>query len=277
MNYQPIQVGERKWHIQTFGQGTHCLIALHGFGEDGSVFAPWEPALEKDFRLIAVDLPFHGRAIDWPLDRFQADDLISLIDYLPQYFSCGSYSLIGHSLGGRLILSCWQMLRKRPISIWLLAPDGLATRRLGMISWVPAGLRTWLGRHMEKQAAFWLQLAGIIHKIGMIDAFSMRYLRLHLSTPARRRRLMGIWNTLPYFPINIKSLLLAAQQNKPPIYLAMGDKDELIAWQRLEGLLGQWPEGKLFLLKDTGHNLINNFDVELLQKKIDLGQSGPID
>lgn len=268
MKYQQLKVGERHWHTYFFGTGAHGLIALHGFGESGHAFFAWEEELSADFTLIAVDLPFHGGASDWPAVGFGPDEVLSLIDHLLLHYSCKSYSLIGYSLGARIVEAVRPRLKKIPDGIWLLAPDGLATRRLALVNIFPLSLRSWIGKRIEKQVSLWLHLARRLYQIGVLDTFSVRYLRSQLADPLRRRRLMGVWASLPRLPIHKKKLLQAAIEAEPPIYLVIGRKDELIGWNNLKTWLEQWPEDKLYVFENQGHRLINEAVVRLLSKKI---------
>lgn len=252
-----MQVGECHWHIYTAGTGTHCLIALHGFGEAGDTFSDWPDVLGKAYTFIAVDLPYHGRATEWPDVGFQPGDFLELVDAIVAQFACHTYSLLGHSLGGRIVQCIWPDLKQTPDNIWLLAPDGLATRRMGILKLFPAGLRKWIAGKVGKQSSFWLGAAARLHQLGVIDAFSLRYLRYHLANPERRRRLMGVWTSLHYFPVNKEKLLQAALAESPLIHLVIGQKDALIDWQKIEGWLAQWPSDQLHVLRNEGHGLIS--------------------
>jgi pimeloyl-ACP methyl ester carboxylesterase len=75
------------------------MILLHGGLGSGEMFGPILPALEKDHRVIAVDLQGHGRTvdIDRPIDvALMADDIGALIDHL----GLEKPDLVGYSLGG---------------------------------------------------------------------------------------------------------------------------------------------------------------------------------
>lgn len=268
LKHQQLQVGKHQWYFYTLGNGPHCLIALHGFGEAGKAFAGWEQALGEDCTLIAIDLPFHGRATEWSRSNFDADELVQLIDHLPSTLQCKKYSLIGHSLGGRIVQHIWPRLQRTPASVWLLAPDGLATRRLGLLKHVPAGTRRWISRRFNEKAAFWLRWTTRLNKMGLIDAFSHRYMRYHLADQKRRRRLMGVWTSLKSFPLDKVRLLKSAHQADAPIHMVIGRMDELIDWKSLENWLAQWPKEQLHLFDNLGHELLTPEVMQLIVENL---------
>jgi pimeloyl-[acyl-carrier protein] methyl ester esterase len=78
------------------------LALLHGWGLNLRIWDGLAAALSQRFRVVAVDLPGHGRS-DWLPDRSslasqaeQVHEAVSAID--------GTYSLVGWSLGGQIAL-----------------------------------------------------------------------------------------------------------------------------------------------------------------------------
>ncbi|MCZ7436148.1 alpha/beta fold hydrolase [Micromonospora sp. WMMC241] len=100
MSYADVR-GLRVWY-EEHGAG-RPLVLLHGSYGSTETFAPVRSALVARRRLIAVDLPGHGRTVgaDRPL-RYEsmADDLAALLRHLdlPQV------DLLGYSLGGGVAL-----------------------------------------------------------------------------------------------------------------------------------------------------------------------------
>lgn len=266
MDPQHIHIDDRKWRFRSYGKGEHLLIAFHGFGEDGSIYATWEKELGEAFRIIAVDLPFHGGSTEWTAGTFHPDDLVAFITFIIEKHQPSAYSLLGHSFGARILIASWKKLIKQPTEIWLLAPDGLATRRLSVINQLPTWLRSWIARGMGKRYEIWIWLAQRMHRLGWVDAFSVRYVRHHLSTDYNRYRLMGSWLALPYFKIDRDQLLKEAVQEHTKLYLVLGKKDPLIDWGRLSNWLKKWPASNLYKL-DAGHNLINKEVASLIRSK----------
>ena len=122
--YKKYIVSYEKW-----GNGSETLIAFHGFGQSATIFSNIAPALEKNFTVYACSLFYHGES--------KLPNHISAGKPLPaEFFKEGllkfckqnnieKFSLMGYSLGGRLVLKLLEMIPERINSLLLLAPDGV--------------------------------------------------------------------------------------------------------------------------------------------------------
>jgi pyruvate dehydrogenase E2 component (dihydrolipoamide acetyltransferase) len=75
------------------------VVLIHGFGGDRLAWAGLTGPLSRHRRTIAVDLPGHGAAAEWPepVDaRVCATALAASLDAM----GIGSATLVGHSMGG---------------------------------------------------------------------------------------------------------------------------------------------------------------------------------
>jgi len=93
-----------RWEVRVRGTGVPLLL-LHGFTGRGSGWGTLATALARQFRLIVVDLPGHGRSgIPPDPDRAgverSADDLASIL----QREGCAPAHVLGYSLGARVAL-----------------------------------------------------------------------------------------------------------------------------------------------------------------------------
>src|SRR5690606_2199861 len=88
----------------TAGSGDELLICFHGFGESASRFTCMEPALGNMFTIVALDMPFHGHTT-WSEGRdVEQEDLEALIKKILERFGKQRFSLMGYSMGGRLVM-----------------------------------------------------------------------------------------------------------------------------------------------------------------------------
>lgn len=86
------------------GSGKENLVMLHGFMENLSIWNDMEMTLSKDFKLIKIDLPGHGKSpvsseihtMEW-----MAGEVKKIADEL----GLGSFHLLGHSMGGYIALA----------------------------------------------------------------------------------------------------------------------------------------------------------------------------
>lgn len=97
-------IGEVEYYYQEAGRGEPALL-LHGFTGSSQSWTGIMPALEMNFRLIAVDLLGHGKS-SAPEDPMcyrmekAAEDLVLLLDQI----ASRPIHLLGYSMGGRLAL-----------------------------------------------------------------------------------------------------------------------------------------------------------------------------
>ena len=83
--------------VTSLGTGPR-LVALHGFTQDASLWAPLAPWLTRDRELCSVDLPGHGKSTGLSMDLAQAADAVA------QLAETGPIDLVGYSLGARVAL-----------------------------------------------------------------------------------------------------------------------------------------------------------------------------
>ncbi len=114
------------------GQGLP-LVFLHAFPLNRTMWAPQEEALSRKFRVITVDLRGHGES-DAPLWRYTldqfADDVRSLLDHL----SVPRAVLVGLSMGGYLIFSCYRRFPDR-IKALVLADTRAEADKPEVLTW----------------------------------------------------------------------------------------------------------------------------------------------
>jgi len=99
-----VEVDGLRWEVRTRGVGIPLLL-IHGFTGRGSSWGAHATAFARDFRVIVVDLPGHGRS-GMPVDSCRssiersADDLAAIL----RDFGAAPAHVLGYSLGARVAL-----------------------------------------------------------------------------------------------------------------------------------------------------------------------------
>ncbi len=77
------------------------LLALHGWLDNAASFIAVAPLLANDFRVIALDLPGHGRSAHLPpgVTRYHATDYADHVLNAADALQLQRFDLLGHSLG----------------------------------------------------------------------------------------------------------------------------------------------------------------------------------
>ncbi|NPD25204.1 2-succinyl-6-hydroxy-2,4-cyclohexadiene-1-carboxylate synthase [Corallococcus exiguus] len=88
----------------SWGEGPHTLLALHGFTGSGATFEHLRPLLGRSVRVVAVDLPGHGRT---PLpEKAGRDGFLETVEAVVGLARelGGQVDLLGYSQGARVAL-----------------------------------------------------------------------------------------------------------------------------------------------------------------------------
>jgi pimeloyl-ACP methyl ester carboxylesterase len=78
------------------------LLALHGWLDNAASFLPMAPLLSR-YRLVALDMPGHGRSFHYP-DAGEYTSFTALLDILAAADALGwtRFAVLGHSMGGAI-------------------------------------------------------------------------------------------------------------------------------------------------------------------------------
>jgi len=246
-----LQLDGLSYHVEVAGDGPPLLL-LHGFTGCAAVWRPFLPAWARRRRIVAVDLPGHGRT-DAPRDPARcrtervADDLCRLMDRL----SIGKAAVLGYSMGGRLALS-----------LAMLAPERVSALIVesGSPGLADAGERLARARQDE-------ELAARIERDG-VEAFVDDWENLPLFSTVRRMpervrhelRRMRLANRPDGLAASLRGMGTGVQPSwwdrlpslAVPVQLIVGELDgkfRRIA-ERMQALL---PDARLAVVPDAGH------------------------
>ena len=91
-------------HYEISGNGKENLVLLHGFMENLTIWADMEKTLSKDFKLIKIDLPGHGKSEVY--GEIQTMELMAEeVDKITTHLDLPKFHLLGHSMGGYTTLA----------------------------------------------------------------------------------------------------------------------------------------------------------------------------
>lgn len=110
-----------KIHYKSWGKGSDALVFVHGWTCDMTYFAEQIPHFAKSGRVIAIDLPGHGksdaREIDYTQPLF-AESIARVLDRAKVKRAV----IVGHSMGTPVARQFYRMYPKRTLGI--VALDG---------------------------------------------------------------------------------------------------------------------------------------------------------
>ena len=110
-----------KLHSATAGKGSKTVILVHGWTCDDTTWTSQVPVLSKDFRVITLDLPGHGKS-GMP-KQFSMDGFARAVEAVRAEAKADKVVLVGHSMGTPVIV---QYARLFPAHVaGLVFVDGL--------------------------------------------------------------------------------------------------------------------------------------------------------
>lgn len=123
-----VEVNGIRWAYREYnGESEHVLVIVHGFMGSSYDFHLLNSALieEQDIRIIAVDLPGFGQS-DKTLDYVYTshNHAIQLGHFLAQ-LDIHSYTLVGHSMGGDVVIRHTTLYPDQVKRLILIAAAGL--------------------------------------------------------------------------------------------------------------------------------------------------------
>src|ERR1700686_4502648 len=86
-------------HWSSAGKGNKTVILVHGWTCDESTWTSKVPVLSKEYRVITVDLPGHGKSAmpkDW---KFSMALFARAVDAVREEAKVNRAVLVGHSMG----------------------------------------------------------------------------------------------------------------------------------------------------------------------------------
>ncbi len=103
-------------HYQVQGQGKPALIFIHGWCCDRSYWDAQLPYFAQKYKVVAIDLTGHGESgldrKEWTMGAF-GEDVVAVVNKL----NLEQVVLVGHSMGGPVILEAARRMPKRVIGL----------------------------------------------------------------------------------------------------------------------------------------------------------------
>jgi len=116
--------GLRVHFRDTGNKKSQALVLLHGFGSSLQTWDQWAGDLDRDFRVVRLDLAGFGLTGASPDNNYSDQaDVKRLANFLNQ-IGVENPVLVGHSMGGRIAWNFASEYPDRVKKLILLAPDG---------------------------------------------------------------------------------------------------------------------------------------------------------
>ena len=122
---QTIDVDGLKVHYKETGpEGAPALLLLHGFGSSLQAWDDWSVKLEQKYRVIRLDLPGFGLTGASPAHDYSEEKDLAILTHFADKLGLEKFSIIGHSMGGKMAWTLAATQPERVQALVLMAPDG---------------------------------------------------------------------------------------------------------------------------------------------------------
>jgi pimeloyl-ACP methyl ester carboxylesterase len=267
-----VDVRGMRQHVLTWGDpAAPAVLMLHGWMDVGASFQFLVDALRDDWHVVAPDLRGFGRS-QWQPQGYWFQDYVADLDALVEQFAADTpVRLVGHSLGGNIVMHYAGVRRDRVAAVVALDGFGIPFETPDV---APAKLAKWLDALREppefKPYASLGAVATRLQKTNarlsrdkaeFLAAWWARELpdgRAELSSDPRHKmpfptvyrmeEIFAVWES-----ITAPVLWVAAAQSDIPRWLDPAQAD---GHDRLDGIrarLAHVPTGTLAIVQDAGH------------------------
>jgi pimeloyl-ACP methyl ester carboxylesterase len=247
-----VSVAGLRLHVRdTVDKSAPVLILLHGFGSSLHTWDAWSAELEKQYRVIRLDLP--GAGLTGPDTSSVTGDYSDargfvVLQALMDQLGVVKASFIGNSIGGRI---AWGFAAKHPDRVnklVLIAPDGFASPgfEYGKAPNVPAVLG--LMRYTLPKALLKKNLEPAYGDAkNLSDETVNRYYDMMLVPGTRDAMLERMRQIMLSEPTPVLKTIAA------PTLLLWGTKDAMIPISNAQDYLKAMPNSRLVSLEGLGH------------------------
>lgn len=256
-------------HYRQFGNGPKLLFCFHGYGRESYTFSFLQRKLGDIFTIIAIDIPFHGLT-QWN------DELVLKPKYLSQFILTIrnslkkddlKFSLLGFSMGGRIVLHLTELLYANIERLILIAPDGLSFN-----FWRWLGSETLIGSkmlHYTIHHPAWLErLINKAEKWHVIHRNLADFIRYYIADDEHRTTLYNRWISMRKFIPDLSKLKRLINKNGIAVKMLFGAYDRVIPYTGGERFRQGIEDLATVEVLDAGHNLLSEVNVRKIAQLI---------
>ena len=239
-----------------YGEGAHTTIGFYGFNQSELVFRPFTQSLEKDYRFYCIDLFFHGKSV-WPHDEKVLSKELwkEIFDSFRTHEGIRSFSIIGFSLGAKVLLATLEAFPNAVKSVTMIAPDGI---RLN--AWYKLATKcqpfTYMFRQTIHRPWIFYRLIVFLERFHIVDKGLARFTRSQMKTKALRSKVFYSWMVYRAFSFSTTKIAAIINQHNISSTFILGESDKIINYPKIKNLLQKLDKYDLKTLPANHNNLL---------------------
>lgn len=240
-------------------QKTNWLIAFYGFGQQAIIFNDLQSLCNEKCNIMVLDFPKDDKKI-------KIENFVLEIEKLLEKYKIEKFSVLGYSLGARILLSIVPFFSIKLNQIFLLAPDGIKIHFLYRFT-----TKTWLGKNIFKlyvnHGGIFCSLYKFFYQVGIFSkAFSL-FCIWYCRNQTIRQRVYDAWQSFADFIPHVKKLHKNVVENNIEVFSYWGKNDAIIHEKIKQKFSKIFPSAEVFTLNE-GHELLNKKVFNLIKNKL---------
>jgi 8-oxo-dGTP diphosphatase len=134
---QTLQTSDGKIAYTDSGGPGFPVVLIHGNSCSSAVFKKQLASFSKEYRLIAVDLPGHGKSDNAKhLETYSIPGYAKILDELVHHLNLKQFGVIGYSLGGNIALQ-WTQLNPSIKGVMIIATAPMMYSQEAYLAYLP--------------------------------------------------------------------------------------------------------------------------------------------
>lgn len=240
-------------HYSLTGKGKKVLLAFHGYGQNKLHFRHIGRQLSEQYTMYAFDLFFHGKST-WPFkDKpLTKKFLAGIITSFLEKEKINQFSLMGFSMGGKLVLSLLEQFPHRVEQLILIAPDGIKTSFWYSLATNPGWAKQYFRKVVISPYAF-KKLALTFRRLRLVDKGIVRFAEQQMDTRQKRLRVYYSWMVFRELKFSMSHIASLINTHQIPTTMFLGVHDRIVTKKNMGLLLNKLHTHELIML-ETGHN-----------------------
>lgn len=89
------------------------IVLLHGFLENLKMWEYFQEKLSKNYRVITIDLPGHGKSSDLSEEVYTMEYIAEKVNEVLEFLKIDNFTIIGHSMGGYVALALVDLYKSK--------------------------------------------------------------------------------------------------------------------------------------------------------------------
>lgn len=279
-----LQYGDSRIHYLLGGEGKTLLVCLHGYGESAQTFSLLEPVLGERFKILAIDLPYHGQT-HWAGGlEFRPGDLEKILfeiifhaDSQAQDQAAGDGTgrsgdlkiyLLGYSMGGRAALQLFENMPGHIERLMLMAPDGLVVN-----FWYWLATQTLVGnrifRFSMRHPGWLFLILRTGHLLHLVNPGIYKFTLTYIDHALVRDNLYKRWMVMRKFKPRLARIRSNIRERHTPVRLLYGQYDRIILAKRGAAFMRGIESYCRLVTVDTGHYLLKEKYLETIMNMLE--------